>query len=177
MNRRTAITNLTAITIGITFFPACSDNHSQASIALTNIRISAVQEKLLADIAATIIPLTDTPGAKELGAHLFVLKMVDDCYEKDIQQAFVKGLDEVEITAKRRLGGSFPERSLAEKKMLLEEIEKGTGYSADLVAFYKIMKQRTIQGFMTSKYVVRDIEHYELIPSVTYNGYYPLAKK
>jgi hypothetical protein len=51
------------------------------------------------------------------------------------------------------------------------EVENKSGYSSDVFDFYKIMKEKTIQGFLTSKYVVLNIQKYEFIPSVEYNGY------
>jgi hypothetical protein len=53
-------------------------------------------------------------------------------------------------------------------------VERNEGCSQDTYEFYKVMKQRTIQGFMTSRYVVMDVEKYEMIPSVKYNGYSPV---
>ena len=90
MERRSAIRNLAVITGGLMFLPSCKSTPGKTSVSLKNIKIDAGQEKLLAEIASTIIPATETPGAKEVGAHLFVLKMLDDMYEKEIQQEYIK---------------------------------------------------------------------------------------
>jgi hypothetical protein len=162
---------------GVTFLPACLNNPGKASIALKNLDISADEEKLLAEIASTIIPQTDTPGAKEVGSHLFVLKMLDDCYEKKDQQTFVQGLHQLEENTKKQFGHSFISCKTAEKEAILEAVEANKGDSSDVAEFYKIMKQRTIQGYMTSKYVVLNIQKYTIIPTVAYNGYAPLKSK
>jgi hypothetical protein len=157
---------------GITLLPACTGPEGKASVALDKIDISATQEKLLAAVAATIIPKTDSPGADETGAHLFVLKMVDDCYEKADQDQFVAGLNELDKAAKKRFGNSFLKCQAGEREELLQGVEQENGYAAEVYAFYKIMKQRTIQGYMTSRYVLDNIKHYTLIPTVKYDGYY-----
>lgn len=174
MKRRAALKDLLVIAGGITFLPSCSTKSGEVSIALKNFHISGDEEKLLAEIAATIIPQTDTPGAREVGSHLFVLKMLDDCYEKDVQQKFVKGLDELEKSMKKRFGYSFVNCTDEQKQKVLLGIEQKESYPSEVFDFYTIMKERTIQGYLTSKYVLLNIQKYELIPSVKYNGYYPI---
>ncbi|QNF33521.1 gluconate 2-dehydrogenase subunit 3 family protein [Adhaeribacter swui] len=172
MNRREAIRNIIVFTGGVTFLPAYAGSEGRASVALNNINISAQQEKLLAIIAATLIPKTDTPGADETGAHLFVLKMVDDCYEKADQDKFVGGLDQLEQAAQKRFGKSMLKCSVADRQKLLQEVENKDGFAPEVYAFYQIMKQRTIQGYMTSRYVLDNIKHYTIIPAVKYDGYH-----
>jgi hypothetical protein len=174
MKRRAALRDLLLIAGGVTFLPACLNNPGKASIALKNIDISADDEKLLAEIASAIIPQTDTPGAREVGSHLFVLKMLDDCYEKKDQQTFVKGLHELEENTKAQFGHSFTACTTAQKEEILEAIEARKGDSSSVAEFYKTMKERTIQGYLTSKYVVLEVEKYTIIPAVAYNGYAPL---
>lgn len=174
MKRREALKGLIVIAGGITLLPSCLNNKGKASIALKNFRISADQERLLAEIASTIIPKTDTPGAKEMGSYLFVLKMLDDCYEKDVQQKFVQGLDQLENSTKKRFGNSFVNCTVDQKEKVLRGVENKAAYLPEVHDFYNVMKERTIQGYLTSKYVLLNIQKYELIPSVKYNGYYPV---
>lgn len=176
MKRRVAIRNMMILAGGVTLLPAYAGSEGKASVALDKIDISAQQEKLLAAIAATIIPKTDTPGADETGAHLFVMKMVDDCYEKADQDKFVRGLDQLEAAAKKRIGNSFLKCAATDRQKLLQEVEAGTGYEPEVYDFYKIMKQHTIQGYMTSRYVLHNIKNYTLIPTVKYDGYHRIKK-
>lgn len=176
MKRRVAIRNMILLGAGVTFLPAYTGPEAKASIALNKINISTQQEGLLAAIAATLIPKTDTPGADETGAHLFVLKMVDDCYEQADQEKFVQGLDLLEMTAKKRFGKSFLKCAAADRQNLLQGVENKEGYAPEVYEFYRIMKQRTIQGYMTSRYVLHNIRHYTLIPAVKYDGYHRIEK-
>ena len=49
----------------------------------------------------TIIPATDTPGAKALNVHQFIQKMVADCYAKTAQETLQKGLDSLDGLAQK----------------------------------------------------------------------------
>jgi hypothetical protein len=174
MERRAAIRGIVLFAGSVIILPSCLGDSGKTSVALKNIDISAAQEKLLAEIASTIIPRTDIPGAKETGSHLFVLKMLDDCYEKDTQQKFIHGLELLEDRTKERFKTSFINCTADQQKQVLTEVEKKDGYPPDVYEFYSIMKDKTIQGFMTSEYVVMQVQKYEMIPSVKYNGYFPV---
>ncbi|MBL7698555.1 MAG: gluconate 2-dehydrogenase subunit 3 family protein, partial [Chitinophagaceae bacterium] len=107
MKRRSLVRNLVIVAGGLVLLPSCSGDTSKASIQLNNLDIDAGTEELLAQIVETLIPETDTPGARALNIHLFVLKMLDDCYEKDDQQKFLAGLSDLEILAKKQFGHSL----------------------------------------------------------------------
>ncbi|MEP7257595.1 MAG: gluconate 2-dehydrogenase subunit 3 family protein [Flavitalea sp.] len=172
MNRRSLFKNLAIVAGGILILPSCSGDKAKASIELDKLDISAEQEKLLGDVADTIIPATDTPGAKALNIHLFVLKMMNDCYEKTDQEKFVSGMNQMNASAKKSFGASFSEGTVKQRQELLQSLEQKTA-SAEQAYFYEIMKDRTIQGYMNSKYVMTNLVIYELIPSKPYNGYAP----
>lgn len=138
MERRSAIKNLVVITGGFMLLPSCKSTPGKASVSLKNIKIDAGQEKLLAEIASTIIPATETPGAKEVGAHLFVLKMLDDMYEKEIRQNFITGLNYLDTDTKKHFDQSFANCSLDQKQKLLLDIESKKGYSKEVFDFYAI---------------------------------------
>src|SRR5215831_12817149 len=55
---------------------------------------------LLAELVETIIPASDTPGAKQALVHIFVDLYVNDCYPKEQQEVFLKGLDSVDETSR-----------------------------------------------------------------------------
>jgi len=174
MERRSVIRNLAMIAGGSLLLPACKNTPANSSIVLKNIQINADQEKLLAAIASTIIPRTDTPGAGELGAHLFVMKMVDDMYEEDVQQNFLKGLNQLEANTRKRFDNSFASCTADQQQKMLLDIESRKGQTSEILNFYAIMKQRTMEGYLSSKYVLRTLLKYELIPTEKYDGYYPV---
>lgn len=184
MNRRTVIKNLALVLGGAALLPSCLQDNGKASIVLKKINVSADQEKFLADVAETIIPKTSTPGAKDLSLHLFVLKMVDDCFSKNDQNAFMAGLDKLKAEAETRFGKSFGEASQAQREVLLSELdhkqaanqkaqgEKKQPEADDRLTFYGITKGETIYGYTNSKYFMTKEIVYELVPG-RYNPDYP----
>jgi hypothetical protein len=172
INRRTAIRNLLIIAGGALVVPACYRPSGKATIALVNLDISEEQEALLADVAGTLLPETDTKGAQSLLLHLFVLKMADDCYGKDDQQLFTNGLSQFSEYARQQSGQDFRALTAAQKEELLLRIQKEEDTPEAIRKWYGITKSRTIQGYMNSKYVMTDLAKYELVPG-RYNGYFP----
>lgn len=170
MKRRIALKQLGFITAGAMVLPSCVRGVKEATIPLKNIILNGDQEILLAEIADTIIPATDIPGAKALNVHQFILKMVDDCLDKDSQQQFVSGLAKIEKTVKEKFDKPFEECSKEERKKFLLEIEQknkdasGDEKKEDLPAFYSITKRYSVQAFLSSEYVMTNVFKYNMIP-------------
>jgi hypothetical protein len=175
MERRAALKQMLIIAGGIALLPSCATEPGKSSIQLTNLDITADQEALLLEIAATILPKTDGPGARELNLHLFTLKMVDDCHTKEDQEAFVKGLHHFDQLAKDTYKQSFIKCTPAERTQLLMAILKDEHTPKPVQQFLQISKHRIIQGFNNSKYVMSDLHRYELVPG-RYNGYFPVKE-
>jgi Gluconate 2-dehydrogenase subunit 3 len=165
MQRRTVIKQLAFASGALLLIPACMQDSSKTSISLKKIKIDAGQEKLLAALTETIIPGTDeSPGAKAVLAHLFVLMMVDDCYDPAGQQKFITGLKDFETATKKQYSRSFVNCTPAEKELLLTELETKKSGDEDLGYFYKTVKKLTIQAFTTSQYFLTEVKEYKLIP-------------
>ena len=173
MERRLVIKQVLIMAGGLALLPSCLRQQGKSTVQLKNITISLDQENLLGQIAETLIPRTDTPGARELKLHFFVLKMLDDCYEESDQKQFVKGLDQFTDLAHSRFNQPYEKLPAAQKKELLAGLEKDNNPSSDLTVFYKIMKERTIDGYLNSQYVMTNLIIWELVPG-RYNGYFPV---
>lgn len=137
-----------------------------------NISIDTSQEALLAEISETIIPKTETPGAKDIYAHLFVLKMIDDCRSTEDQDKFVKGLSSFEKYARSNSSSSFIKLSPEERLSLLKTLDKREEKD-DLQYFYRSMKGLTIQAYTTSQFYLTRVKVYELVPG-RWHGCFPL---
>src|SRR6185312_17543087 len=131
MNRRTVIKNLALIIGGAALLPSCLRDDGTAYLQLKHINIDARQQKLIADIAETIIPKTGTPGAMDLNLHLFVLKMLDDCYTKKDQQAFLVGLGQFNAMVNTKYNSSFSDLSPSDREAVLTSLEKSTKPAKD----------------------------------------------
>jgi hypothetical protein len=88
MKRRSALRSLALVVGGTLTLPAWAHSWNLATVAPTQKFISPATELLLAELVETIIPATDTPGAKALGVHRFILTMLADCYEKTERNRF-----------------------------------------------------------------------------------------
>jgi hypothetical protein len=174
MNRREVIRDLFLVAGAFVLAPSCRQQGGKTAITLQHISITAEQEVLLNGIASAIIPATDTPGAGDLGCHLFTLKMLDDCYEKEVQQKFISGLNNLDAYANNRFADSFVKCTPQQQQEILHDAENKKTKDQDISGFYEIMKERTIEGYLTSKYVLTNINKYEFVPSVRYNGYTPV---
>jgi hypothetical protein len=200
MNRRTVIKNLALIIGGATLLPACSQDKAKSKVALKNIDITADQEQLIGDISETVIPKTTTPGAKDLLLHLFVLKMLDDCYNKEDQRVFVTGMGHFADQSQKLYSKTFDQLDAKIREAFLLDIEKegraedeaarksgdkkdaapafplAGKYSPELKKFYGIVKRQTINGYTNSKYFMTNQVVYELVPG-RYNAHFPYKQK
>lgn len=173
MQRRSAIKNL-ALTIGGTIvLPAWANAWSKESIQSGAFKITYAQETLLAEIVETIIPKTDTPGAKELGADKFILKMVADCYDKKSQDIFAKGMVSVDELSKKENGKTFVESDAKQKLEVLKKMS--TSSNSDEKGFVQLVKGLTIDGYLVSEYVMTNLRIFEMVPG-RYHGCVPIKK-
>jgi len=173
MERRFAIKQILIMAGGLALLPSCLRESGKSSILLKNIDVDLDQEMLLAEIVETIIPKTTTPGGKELKLHLFVLKMLDDCYEKADQQRFIEGLAALQDHTEKQYGSTFSKLAIADREKVLLTMENKEASTAEGETFYKMLKQRTIGGYLNSQYVMSNLIKWELVPG-RYNGYYPV---
>ncbi len=174
MDRRSAIKNLTFLAGGVFLFPSCLKHEDgKISIQLKKMHITAAQEKLVGDVAETIIPQTITPGAKALNVHQFVLKMMDDCQSKKSQQDFMEGLSQLDSFTQKHYQHSFAEATSKQRENILVLIEQKQNIPPQLSAFYQMLKPLTVEGYTISKYVMTNKLPYELVPG-RYNGYFPV---
>ena len=179
MNRRLAVRNFALLAATATLLPGCFSNtegSKQAAPPKPTAALSAGQQHLLAEVCETIIPKTSTPGAKDLGLHLYVLKMLHDCTPVKEQQLFVAGLQQLDGAAQKQHGQAFGASTAAQRLALLQRIDQQPGsFSAELMGFYRIARQLTVDGYKGSKFFMTKEIVYELVPG-RYNGYYPVSK-
>jgi hypothetical protein len=98
--------------------------------------------------------------------------MIDDCYDTQKQKTFLDGLNQVEETTKKKFGTSFRECTGQQRNEIVNALENKNA-SNDAIGFYKMMKDLTIKGYLSSKPVLGDIFKYELVPG-RYNGFFPV---
>ncbi|MCE6990833.1 gluconate 2-dehydrogenase subunit 3 family protein [Dyadobacter sp. CY323] len=172
MERRVALKSMALAMGAMATLPSWASGWSKGSLP-KGILLSADQSKNLAAMVETIIPKTDTPGAGELGVSDFVQKMVKDCYDSKAQANLASGISNLDEQSIQKFGKSFADAGKDQRLSLLKEAEKST--DADQKAFFGLVKNLTIQGYMSSEYVMTNITHYEMIPA-RYHGCVPVSK-
>jgi hypothetical protein len=178
MNRRTALKYFGITGAAAMFLPGCLSDPKKVSVSLENLKITPDDEDLLADIAATLIPATDKPGAKEVNAHLFTFVMVDDCLPPEKKDLFIRGLREFNEGAPVPGKKTFLKASAEEKLETLKNLEKDSASGETPVqAFYKTAKRYIIQGYTTSQYFMTQVKVHKLVPGPVYNGCVPLPQE
>jgi hypothetical protein len=172
MERRVALKNMAAAMGAMVSLPVWASGWNNSSLGEVKYT-SAGQAEVLKSIVESIIPKTDTPGAGELGVATFVQRMVTDCYDQKTQDTFSKGIDAVDGQSTKSFGKSFADSSKIQQLQLLKELEKST--DPDQKAFFGMVKNLTIQGYMSSEYVMTNLTHFEFIPG-RYHGCVPVKK-
>ena len=172
-NRRVAIQQLLVIWAGVALLPSCLQHEQKVSIPLKLIQVLPEDENMLAELAETILPKTDTPGAKDLSAHLFVLKMVDDCYSKTNQDKYIAGMKAFESFVSKKTGKSFTEISPSERQSIVAELDKQKSTEEALSYFFQSTKRLTVEAYTTCEYYMTKIRGYKMIPG-KFQGCIPL---
>lgn len=157
---------------GLLALPTWANSWTAKTLHPTRQILTREQAELLAELVETIIPTTDTPGAKELNVHQFVQKMVADCYPTTAQNTLQQGLDSLNNLADKSVGKPFADGSAEQRTTLLTQLAQ----DPDQKGFYSLVKGLTIRGYMSSEYVMTNLTHYQFIPG-HYYGCVPVAQK
>jgi hypothetical protein len=120
--------------------------------------VDADQKKLLAEVADTIIPTTDTPGAKAAGAEQFVIRVMRDCYRKEKQEQFYAGLAELDSDCRTAHGKGFAELDAAMRRDALASAAKKNA------PFFTVLRELTVAGYFTSEIGATQALEYLPIP-------------
>ncbi len=147
MNRRELLKMIAAATGGVMIggeflLSGCKANSDSAPVAFTAENIAYLDE-----IAETIIPQTTTAGAKAAGVGRFMTVMVNDCYTKDDQEVFHKGLNILDDACNKMHNVSFMKATPEQRKQLLISVDKETKeYVKKKADAENVQKEKQKQG-------------------------------
>lgn len=136
---------------------------------------------LLNEIAETILPQTDTPGAKEARVGDFMDIMVQDCYTKDDQKIFKEGISTLQQKCKEIQGKEFLNCSSAERTAFLTDLDNeqkvymGAKKAEEPAHYFRMIKELTLLGFFTSEVGATKALRYIETPG-SYDGNVPYKK-
>src|SRR5882672_9070030 len=78
----------------------------------------------LDEVGETILPKTNTPGAKDTKIGEFMKTMVNDCYTSKEQQAFHEGIKSLNEACKKMHDHGFMKATAGQRKELLISLDK-----------------------------------------------------
>ncbi|MNK40403.1 hypothetical protein D3C87_590510 [compost metagenome] len=184
MTRRTAI--LSAIGFGILVFSSSVFFLLFRKYKKLDLIYLLSRKALIAEIAETILPATDTPGAKDAKVEDFVLSMVTDCTEIRSQYNFIEGLDNLEDLTYKRFNKDFIACNTKERIDILTMLEDDEKSLSGIIlkirnkvfgdSFLYLMKYYTVMGYCTSELGATQGLAYDYIPG-SYIACMPLTSQ
>ncbi|HUF74115.1 MAG TPA: gluconate 2-dehydrogenase subunit 3 family protein [Gammaproteobacteria bacterium] len=124
----------------------------------------------LDEIADTILPPTETPGAKAAEVGAFISVMVADTYTAEEQATFLAGLATLDDECRADHGVSFMAASPAERTALLERLDREqydymqSRADDDPVLYFRMLKELALLGYFTSEIGYRQAMRYVEAP-------------
>jgi hypothetical protein len=183
MNRRDAISRVALLlggtVIGAEFFlNGCASPDKKVG---TSVDFTPDDITFLDEVAETIIPQTDTPGAKAAKVGTFMTVMVKDCYDEKNQKIFLEGMNKINDASKKKFEKGFMTVTPDQRKELLTEIDKEmkdyhkNKKKEDDAHYFNQMKQLTLLGYFTSKEGATQALRYVAVPG-RYDACIPYKK-
>jgi len=164
ITRRTLIKQLMLGAGAAALLPSCVFENKKVT-TLGIFTITEDQDKLIAEMAETIIPKTTIPGAKELKVEEFINVVVTDCFDKETQDKFSKGLIATNELAAKKFGKSFIESTPEQRIELFQELsDKKEGIPSEAIEFFPLIKGLTIRSYMSSEYILTNVNPWPLVP-------------
>src|SRR5690606_27305109 len=80
--------------------------------------------KLIEDIADTVIPTTDTPGAKEAKVADYIVNIFDNCTSDRDKNVILKGLENLEKYSVKKFSNPFSRCTSESRIAILQHFEK-----------------------------------------------------
>ena len=170
MDRREILKLITAFTgsalIGGEFFLSGCKNNDKAVEGF----FTAKDIFFFDEVAETILPKTDTPGAKEAEVGKFMASFPVDCYDEKQLKTLKDGIALLNDASKTRYGTDFVNITATQKQELLTLIDaEAKAYEnkkgkEELPHYFTLMKQIVLLGFFTSKPGATKVLRYEPVP-------------
>lgn len=180
MNRRELLKMIAIVTGGTVIggeflLEGCTNPSTVNSVGFTKDDIDFLNE-----VAETILPATQSPGAKAANVGEFMNVAVNDCYDEKDQKTFHEGMQKLNDASKKMNGTSFMNANEKQRHDLLVSLDKeakeyqkqknefdkvqnekekdefakgNTNFKKEQMPshYFTLMKQLTLWGYFTSK--------------------------
>ena len=173
INRRDALGRV-ALLLGGTiigaemFLSGCKN--SSSGIGGAGLNFTQDDLSFLDEVGETILPKTNTPGAKDVKIGEFMKTIVNDCYEPKDQQVFVAGIKKLDEASIKKNSKSFLESTPQQRHDLLVDLDKeARDYGKakkpeDPPHYFRMIKELTLWGYFTSKPGATEALRYVAVP-------------
>jgi hypothetical protein len=131
----------------------------------------------LDEVGETILPKTNTPGAKDAKIGAFMTIMVNDCYIEADQKVFHEGMQKLNDACKEMHDVSFMKATPEQRKSLLIKLdEDAKKYAKDITDFdseqIKKEKEEHEKGNTSFEREKRSAHYFSMMKQLTISGYY-----
>lgn len=140
---------------------------------------------VIAELAETIIPVTDTPGAKDAAVQDYIINVMINCTPVIQQKKFLSGIQDLEDYTLNNYDKTVLKCSIDEKLEILNHFEAHSGYSIKILnrinnkifgkPFYFKLKDLTVEGYCLSQAGATQGLAYDYIPG-NYTACIPLGR-
>lgn len=141
---------------------------------------SPAQAALVSDLAETIIPRTDTPGAKDVGVPQLIDSIVAEVFTSEQREEYLAGLTKFAIRVQNHYGTPFSTLDDSKKNSFVTKLNAASldkdgedPYYNNEKAFYRTTKELTLLGFFRSEVGATQVLQYSPVPG-EYKGCVPL---
>lgn len=144
-----------AISLGILAIYGCQSHES----VVFNEDFSVEEVNMINELGEVIIPMTDTPGAKEAQVGEFIAMVVHDCFPDEKKKEFKETLGYLNNEGTETFGREFLKCKKEERVQLVGKLEQGH-------EGYKELKNLIVSAYLSSE-----------IGMTRYFSYYPVPGK
>ena len=144
--------------------------------ALWALTMTAAQRRTAAALCNVIIPADEqSPGAAELGVHVFIDEWISAPYPAHVQdrELVVQGLAWVDTESQRRFGRAFAEAAEGQQRAVCDDIcfvPKAAPPFAQAAIFFARFRDLTAGGFYTTPQGAKDLRFVGNVTSATFDG-------
>ena len=166
MNRRDALKSV-ALLMGGTFIGSTALLTGCAPESqLKDLNFTAEDLAFFDEIGETIIPTTDTPGAKATKIGEFIQMMVKDCYDADQQTTFITGLNTIRTDFKAEKSVDFMEGTPEDRLAFLNAMHQKYVASGEekKPEIIHMLRDLTVLGYFSSEIGATQALRYQETP-------------
>jgi hypothetical protein len=154
MERRNVIKSIGIGLLGLGQLPSWANNWNSDSF----VHLEFENSEMFVKIVECILPETTTPGAKSVGAHLYVEKVIKDCYSEQIQSEVKQTLESLNKNAIASYQKSFEK---LDNLQALEILKINTSNKKTV----EFLKNLTIRSYTSSEYYLTNHKNYQMAPA------------